>query len=215
MKTNLRLLALCFLWVGLSCNNEKKETTVPENKLAPDTNKVAQPVLEDIPSELYVNIDMSPMDMSYFPVDYPKLKMANSSAPPPVARVIYSRPHLGKRHLFQTLLKHDEPWRLGANESTEIDFYQAVTIQGKKIPAGRYIIYSIPHTDSWTIAFNTNIDSWGLRQDAAKDIGRFQVPVTIVNYSQEFFTMLFEKTAKGADLVISWDNILVKLPIEF
>jgi hypothetical protein len=215
MKTNFWLLALCFLSIGLSCNDKSKEK-IPdsEDKTTPDSS-IFHPPVADIPANMYINVDLSPMDMSYFPVDYPKLKMANSTAPPPVARVIYSRPHLGNRHLFQTLLKHDEPWRLGANEATEIDFYRSVTIQGKKIPAGRYIIYSIPHTDTWTLAINSNIDSWGLQQDAAKDIGRFQVPVTTVNYSQEYFTLLFEKTDKGADLVISWDNILVKLPIEF
>jgi hypothetical protein len=215
MKTKFWILAICFFCIGVSCNNKPKETTpASENKPATD-NGISQPSVADIPANMYINVDMSPMDMSYFPVDYPKLKMANSATPPPVARVIYSRPHLDNRHLFQTLLKHDEPWRLGANEATEIDFYRPVTIQGQKIPAGRYIIYAIPHTETWTIAINTNIDSWGLQQDPAKDIGRFEVPITTVNYSQEYFTLLFEKTDKGADLVISWDNLLVKLPIEF
>lgn len=180
--------------------------------MLPDTN-IAAP--QNVPANMYAGMDISPMDMSYFPVDYPKIKMTNSAAPPPVARVIYSRPHLQKRHLFHDLLKYNEPWRLGANEATEIDFYKAVTIQEKKIEPGRYILYCIPHTDTWTIVLNSNIDSWGLQQDTSKDIQRFEIPVTTTHTSQEYFTMVFEKTGDGADLVMNWDNLLAKLPVRF
>ena len=155
------------------------------------------------------------MDMSYFPVDYPKLKMANANIPPPVIRLIYSRPHLQRRALFNGILKYDEPWRLGANEASEITFYKPVSIQGKKIPAGRYIIYGIPHADKWTIILNSNIDSWGLKQDSSKDVGRFEIPILTNDVTLEYFTMVFEKTDSGADLVIAWADIVARLPIRF
>ena len=49
-------------------------------------------------------IDRSPMDMIYFPVDYPKEKMADASLTDPLARVIYSRPQRNGRilHMDQT-----------------------------------------------------------------------------------------------------------------
>lgn len=163
----------------------------------------------------YKSVDMSPMDMSYFPVEYPKLKMASSTIDPPVVRVIYSRPHLQKRHLFRDLLKYEEPWRLGANEATEIQFYKTVTIDGKKVAPGRYILYCIPHPDKWTIVLNSNIDSWGLRQDPGKDVQRIEAPITTGNPVQEYFTIVFEKNDDGANLVISWDDFVTKLPIKF
>lgn len=163
----------------------------------------------------YAPVDISPMDMSYFPVDYPKIKMANGGAPIPVARVVYSRPHLAKRRLFSDILKYEEPWRLGANESTEITFYKTVTIDNKKVQPGRYIIYTIPHPDSWTIVLNSNIDTWGLKQDPAKDIDRFTIPITTGNPVLEFFTIVFEKTETGCDLVIGWDDVLARVPIKF
>ena len=43
---------------------------------------------------------------------------------PPMAKLVYSRPHLQGRKLFHDVLNFDEPWRLGANEATEIDFYK-------------------------------------------------------------------------------------------
>lgn len=45
-------------------------------------------------------VDRSPMDMIYFPVDYPKEKMANPGLQDPLARVIYSRPQKNGRLIF-------------------------------------------------------------------------------------------------------------------
>ena len=207
-------IALLFILVllGFACEQKAKVEPVAEKVTSPDTSNKQQPEITVNP---FSPVDVSPMDMSYFPVDYPKIKMANANIPPPVARLIYSRPHLQRRALFNGVLKYEEPWRLGANEASEINFYKTVTIQGKKIPAGRYIIYGIPHPDKWTIILNSNIDSWGLKQDASKDAGRFEIPITSNDISLEYFTMVFEKTDTGADLVIAWADIIARLPIRF
>lgn len=183
----------------------------------PDTSRKELPpvVMPDPGVNTYASVDISPMDMSYFPADYPKHKTANGARlSPPVARIIYSRPHLSKRK-FDSIIKEGEPWRLGANESSEITFYQPVTIQDKKINTGRYIIYAIPHPDNWTIVLNSNTDTWGLKQDSTKDLHRFTIPVSKGNPSIEYFTMVFEKTGTGADLIIAWDDRLARLPLSF
>ncbi len=205
------LFVLTFL-LAIACNETPEQQEPAEQKPKPDTSEKRQ---SEIMINPYASVDISPMDMSYFPVDYPKLKMANANIAPPVIRLIYSRPHLQRRALFNGILKYEEPWRLGANESSEITFYRSVTIQGKKIPAGRYIIYGIPRQDKWTIILNSNIDSWGLKQDSSKDIGRFDVPISTNGVSLEYFTMVFEKTDSGADLVIAWADVVARLPIKF
>jgi hypothetical protein len=131
--------------------------------------------------------------------------------------VIYSRPHLGGRHLFDNLLKYGEPWRLGANEATEIQFYRDVTILDKKIKAGRYVLYCIPEKENWTIVLNSHVDSWGLKQEMSKDVQRFKVPVQHDHGgpSLEYFTIVFEKTAGGADLIMAWGDVVCRLPIQF
>jgi Protein of unknown function (DUF2911) len=195
-----------------SCKEKAKEPTA-EKKFVPADTTGAPP--EEMGTNTYAAVDISPMDMSYFPVDYPKLKMANDSIEAPLVRVIYSRPHLQKRRLFSGILKYEEPWRLGANESTEIDFFKTVTIQGKKVNAGRYIIYCIPHPGKWTVILNSNIDTWGLKQDAKKDIQKFDIPSTANNPLLEYFTMIFEKTDTGAELIMAWDDVVARLPIQF
>ena len=211
MKMTRQLLIILIPAVFLfSCEEKEKQ---PATNNIPTKDTILN-VKADTSSNPYVMVDISPMDMSYFPVDYPKLKMADSKMAPPVARVIYSRPHLQGRELFHDVLKYGEHWRLGANEATEIDFFRDVTIQGKKIKTGRYILYCILGPDTWTIVINSNIDSWGLQQDTTKDIQRFQIPVTHDNPTLEYFTMLFEKTDIGADLVMAWDDVIAKLPVD-
>src|SRR5689334_17544338 len=205
-KTKFALLSLFIVFVALSCK-EKQKTPIVDSSAQQLRDSLAIDSSLAALNTYNTTIDKSPMDMIYFPVDYPKIKMANGTTTPPIARVIYSRPHLAKRHLFHDLLKYEEPWRLGANESTEIDFYKAATIQGKKIAPGRYILYCIPHPEKWTIVLNSNIDSWGLEQDPEKDIQRFEVPITTNNPTQEYFTMQFQKADKGANLAMSWDNV--------
>jgi hypothetical protein len=163
----------------------------------------------------FVTVDVSPMDISYYPVDYPKLKSSKANIEPPAARVIYSRPQKQGRKIFGALIKYGELWRLGANETTEIEFFKPVIIQNKKINKGRYAIYSIPQEKTWTIVLNRNIYTWGLHPDPSQDIARFEVPVEKAPATVEYFTMAFINNTSGPQLLISWDDIVTRLPIQF
>ena len=211
MRTSAYILLTCLLF--FSCENKKEKSNNVVTDVAKEDSSVVVKREKSINS--YAPVDVSPMDISYFPADYPKLKMSNSTTALPKARVIYSRPHLQGRKLFPDVLKYGEPWRLGANEATELDFYKEVIIQGKKIKAGRYILYCIPEQEKWTIVLNSNIDSWGLHADPSKDIARFIVPINITTNSLEFFTLIFQQGAGSTDLLMAWDNVEARLPILF
>lgn len=211
MRTSAYILLSCLLF--FSCENKKEKSNIDVTDVAKVDSSVEVKREKSINS--YAPVDVSPMDISYFPADYPKLKMSNSTTALPKARVIYSRPHLQGRKLFPDVLKYGEPWRLGANEATEIDFYKEVIIQGKKIKAGRYILYCIPEQGKWTIVLNSNIDSWGLHADPSKDIARFIVLIKLTGNSLEFFTLVFQPGAGSTDLLMAWDNVEVRLPIQF
>jgi hypothetical protein len=204
---------LCIALLLSSCADDSGKTPSAKAPDGKDSAPGPKPALNT--GNAYSPVDLSPMDMSYYPVDYPKLRMAKKTTTPPLARIIYSRPHLQGRHIFHEVLKYEEPWRLGANEATELDLFTDVTIQNKKIKAGRYIIYCIPHISEWTIVLNSNIDSWGLEPDPSKDIAKFRVPVLNNNNSLEYFTMVFEKKDEIVDLIMAWDNTEVRLPILF
>lgn len=160
-------------------------------------------------------LDKSPMDMSYLPAEYPKIKMSGRITEPLVARIIYSRPQKDGRIIFGNVVQYGQSWRLGANEATEIEFFRGVTIRNRNIRPGRYILYCIPYPDKWTVIINSDLFTWGLKIDSTKDLYHFDVPVAKTNYPFEVFTMFFEQADKGANLVMEWDSVRVKLPIEY
>lgn len=159
-------------------------------------------------------VDKSPMDMSYYPVGYPVLKIQDKLTEPLVARVIFSRPQKNGRKIFGDLLEYGKVWRLGANEASEIEFYQNVKINDTKIKKGRYTIYCIPYAEKWTVIINKETDTWGsFKYDTKKDLLKVDVPVQKQTEITDAFVMAFEKATTGFNLVIAWDDVKVSLPI--
>ncbi|MHB1923002.1 MAG: DUF2911 domain-containing protein, partial [Chitinophagaceae bacterium] len=92
--------------------------------------------------EKFPPLDVSPMDMSYYPPNYPATKL-RADPGPLVARIIYSRPQKKGRVIFGQLEPFGKVDRLGANEADEIDFFAPVKIAGHMIKPGRYTLYAI------------------------------------------------------------------------
>ena len=167
----------------------------------------------------YIQPDQSWLDISWYPVDYPVEKMKGNDSLHLIAKLIYSRPHKKGRILFaeskESLCAYGVPWRLGANEATEIELFENVNIAGKNILKGSYVIYCIPHADRWTIIFNSNLHTWGLHINQSKDIFKTDLPVQKQDPALEDFTMVFKENSNGADLIMAWDNVKTVLPIVF
>ncbi|RYY85454.1 MAG: DUF2911 domain-containing protein [Chitinophagaceae bacterium] len=207
-----RMAAICCFLLAACSEGADPYVSVPDS-----ANR--QRDTAPLPAAMRVNkllpVDMSPLDVVYFPVDYPVRKMDSSYIAAPKARVIYSRPHKGGRVIFGGLLKYGEPWRLGANEATELELFSAATVQGQVVPKGRYILYCIPGPNEWVIVFNRNVFSWGLKPDVGQDAFRFTVPVQGKQEALEHFTMVFQQSVEGADLVMGWDDVRTRLSFVF
>jgi Protein of unknown function (DUF2911) len=162
-------------------------------------------------------LDKSPMDMSYYPCDYPLLKIQDKASEPLLARVIYGRPQKNGRMIFGDLAPFGKVWRLGANEATELEFFADVKLAGNKIKKGRYSLYAIPHADKWTMVLNKETDTWGaFKYDSSKDILRVDIPVQKQSEINETLTMVFENDGlKKANLVMAWDDELAKMPFSW
>ena len=209
MKKNL--VAILLPVIFFSCKEAEKKPAVNDT---PSKTEATVKVLPPISN--YTNPDRSPMDMVYFPIDYPLLKMAGKTSAPPFMRIIYSRPQKQGRPIFGGLVKYNVPWRLGANESTEIEFFSTATVQGKTVKPGRYILYCIPQETKWTFVLNSNLYSWGLEQNRQRDLMQFEVPVEKNNLIIEYFTIASEKKSdKGTELIFLWDDVKAKLPVSF
>jgi hypothetical protein len=197
---------ICMLGVLPGCD---------QNSTSGNNTVTITPTVTNKPAEkdLQPGLDKSPMDMSYYPVDYPKLKMAGNFTEPLIARIIYSRPQKNNRTIFGNLIKYGSVWRLGANEASEIEFFKDVTINDKKVSKGRYVIYCIPQESNWTLVLNNDLYTWGLKIDSTKDEYKFNIPVAKTRFPYELFTMEFEKAGKGMQLNMEWDSAKASLPI--
>lgn len=167
-------------------------------------------------------IDKSSMDMAYYPDNFahdrkfaPKL----IGDMPAIVRVTYSRPAKKEREVFGTkIVPYGEVWRLGANESSEIKFYQDVTIQGKKVKAGTYSLFAIPTATEWTIILNKDLDFWGAYSyNKDNDVLRVSVPTKKTEEVVENFSIQCVKGSndKETTMKMAWDMTLVEVPISF
>lgn len=163
-------------------------------------------------------VDKSPLDVSYCPPNYPILKLSGKTKEAPTARLIYSRPSKNGRVIFGNggIVKYGEMWRLGANESTEIEFFKGAKINGKSVSKGRYTLYCIPQEDKWTIIVSKDNYSWGnYSYNQKNDVLRTDIAVEKNIDTVEAFTMYFEDSKNSSNLVILWDNLKATLPISF
>jgi len=199
------LLCAAGLLVACGQQNDRNGNKVTVNP--PPGTSAEQPALP-------VGVDKSPMDMSYYPENFPVLKMQGKAGQQPVARVVYSRPQKHGRTVFGNLVEYGKPWRLGANEATEIEFFRKVTIQQKKVPAGRYVAYCIPYPDKWIVKLNSDLYTWGLKIDSTRDQFAFEIPVAKTIYPYEYFTMQFQSAEAGIELAMMWDSVKAVLPIQ-
>jgi hypothetical protein len=198
-----KVLICCFLLLAQAGFAQNSVTTTPASS-------------QTSPAVKLPPLDKSPMDMAYYPANYPVLKIQDKATEPLVARVIYSRPQKEGRTIFGDLVEWDKIWRLGANEATEIELYKEVRVKDKKLPKGRYSVYAIPTATQWTLIFNKDTDSWGaFKYDEKKDVARISVPVQKSATSVDPFSIMFSKSAAGADMVIAWDDSMVTVPFSF
>ncbi|GEO08243.1 DUF2911 domain-containing protein [Segetibacter aerophilus] len=130
----------------------------------------------------------------------------------------YSRPGIKGRQLFgekTELAPYGKPWRTGANAATRIRFTDKVTIGGKTLDSGRYVIYTIPAAGQWDVVFSKGTAYPG--QDGFKendDVVRLKAPAATIGETLETFTMLFSEVKnESCELQMIWGNTAVIVPI--
>ena len=127
----------------------------------------------------------------------------------------YSRPGVKDRKIFGDLVPYGKVWRTGANNATTITFGDEVMIGGKKVPAGKYGLLTIPGEDEWTMIISKQTDvSSPAAYKESEDVVRVKAKPAKVGMKAETFTMQFANVqAESVELHMRWDDLLVSLPI--
>ena len=123
--------------------------------------------------------------------------------------VMYSSPSARGRKIMGELVPYKKVWRTGANATTSILFTGDVKIGDKKVPQGKYGLYTIPGETEWTIIINKAI-KWGADDySESEDVARVTVPVSKTEAFVEAFTIAVEKD----QVVLKWENTKVAFKV--
>lgn len=127
----------------------------------------------------------------------------------------YSRPAMKGRKIFGDLVPYGKVWRTGANQATVITFGEDVSFGGKKVPAGKYGLLTIPGENEWTVILSkqTNVTSpAAYKQD--QDVVRVTAQPQKMPFALESFLIVFDNLkGNSMDMTILWAETSVTVPI--
>ncbi len=127
-------------------------------------------------------------------------------------KIDYSQPSVKGREVFGKLVPFGKVWRTGANEATTIEFSKDVMIQGKKLAAGKYSLFTIPGEKEWTIIFNSVSNQWGsYRYKEDKDVLRVKAGVSNHEATEKLTISIDAKTGM---VHIDWASTRVRFEIK-
>src|SRR5205085_12658099 len=126
--------------------------------------------------------------------------------------VDYSRPNKNGRVIFGALVPFDKPWRTGANQPTKIKTSAPVKFGDKEVPAGEYVLYTIPGANEWTLVLSKNLKAQTPADHKPEDeAARVTAkPLLLLAAPAETFTIGFEDLrANSATFYLEWDKTRV------
>lgn len=123
----------------------------------------------------------------------------------------YGSPAVKGREIWGKLVPYGKVWRTGANEATTFDVSTDVLIEGKKLSAGRYALFTIPGEEEWTIIFNKTADQWGAYGYKAED-DALRVVVSPASNGEVAERLAFHIVPDGdtkATVTLYWEKVAV------
>ena len=128
--------------------------------------------------------------------------------------VTYGRPSVRGREVFGELVPYGAVWRTGANEASTITVSDDVMVEGERLPAGTYALFTVPGEDGWTVVFNRTAAQWGsFRYDEAEDALRVTVEPVEIPAQEQFLIAFSDVSTDAATMHLHWDTVGVPVRI--
>lgn len=149
-----------------------------------------------------------------FPTVSPKASVTQTIGVTDIT-INYFRPGVKGRVIWGGLVPYDKVWRTGANNATTIEFSTDVMIEGNKVAAGKYGIFTIPGTEEWVVIFSKQADIWGdYGYKESDDVLRVKVkpmPAPFCEWMMFAFADLAEDSAK---VILHWEKIMIGFTVK-
>ena len=157
-------------------------------------------------AQQFKELDAVPHDIEY---------LRESNITKPLVKVIYGRPSIDDGKNLKDMVTYGKVWRTGANEATEIKFYQDVLYGGHLVMAGTYVLLTIPKENEWEIILNKNLDVLGAFQ-YKPDANIASIRVSVSKAERlDVFSIGFKRKENSVSMVLAWDTARVKIPLTF
>ena len=122
----------------------------------------------------------------------------------------YGSPYAKGRDIWGGLVPYGQVWRTGANEATTFTASEDITIEGQRLAAGEYGLFTIPGEEEWTLIFNETPEQWGSNSyEAAKDALR----VTVQPQQMDEKSESMEFAVDGNTIMLKWDMLAIPFEV--
>jgi hypothetical protein len=125
----------------------------------------------------------------------------------------YSAPAVRGRMIWGGLVPFGEVWVTGAHQATWFDTSTPIKLNGIKIPAGKYGVFTIPGKDKWVVIINKNWEQHLTDEyDPKDDVVRIEVIPSITDRVQERLKYSIEPLSQRKfRLGIRWEKLAINM----
>jgi hypothetical protein len=128
----------------------------------------------------------------------------------------YSRPSAKGRKIMGEIVPFGAMWRTGANSPVKFTTTDSITVMGKGLAKGTYVVMTKPGKDAWEVMFNKNPKANATDEKALfpeDNVVSVSVPSMKTGMMVETFTMGINNiTNTSASLDIAWENTMISVP---
>jgi hypothetical protein len=125
----------------------------------------------------------------------------------------YSQPSIKGRTIGKDLEPMEgKVWRTGANEATVFETDKDVTVNGSKLPAGKYGLFTLFNGKEVTVVFNKTWNQWGAFKYKKED-DQLRISTTYVSQNPPAEKMFFTISQKG-EVSLHWGERKVTFQVK-
>lgn len=128
--------------------------------------------------------------------------------------IAYGRPGAKNRKVFGSIVPFGDIWRVGANDPTTFHITSDITVNGEKLPKGKYNILTVPGEKEWQVIFNSNPETSYTNYVKEDNVLVVKVsPSTTKEFVETFFISTSDIKDNAMKLHLEWENTRITLQL--
>lgn len=128
--------------------------------------------------------------------------------------ITYRRPVARGRALFGELVPWDRVWTPSADSGAHFETSGPLEVNGAALAAGKYSVWTIPDSASWTIIFSSVESAFHRAYPSGHDVLRVKATPTKGDYVETLMFAFPVVDADSARLELRWGTTVVPLSIK-